>query len=88
MFYSLTCCTPKYQIHLLGLKASSFHQDYNAREYSSNVFHGSWYQRYKYYYYQGLLYKDLKDKENAKYYFQKCKSLNPKFTEVQKELKR
>ena len=43
---------------------------------------------YRYYYYQGLLYKDLKDKENAKYYFQKCKSLNPKFTEVQKELKR
>lgn len=43
---------------------------------------------YKYYYYQGLLYKNLKDKENAVYYFKKCKSLNPKFTEVQKELKR
>ena len=43
---------------------------------------------YKYYYYQGLLLKSQGNKLDAKYNFQKCKKLNPKFKEVQKELKR
>lgn len=42
---------------------------------------------YKYYYYQGLLYKSKNDLENAKACFTKCLKLNPKFKPVKKELK-
>ncbi|MBQ3311123.1 tetratricopeptide repeat protein [bacterium] len=42
---------------------------------------------YRYYYYQGLIYKYKNDTQIAELYFQKCLQLNPKFTEVKKELK-
>jgi len=40
---------------------------------------------YKYYYYQGLLYKNKKDIENANYNFQKSKILSSKYIAIKKD---
>ncbi|MBR1907509.1 tetratricopeptide repeat protein [bacterium] len=40
---------------------------------------------YKYYYYQGLLYKNKKDIENANYNFQKSKTLSSKYIAIKKD---
>jgi len=40
---------------------------------------------YKYYYYQGLLYKNKKDIDKANYNFQKSKTLNSKYIAVKKD---
>ena len=42
---------------------------------------------FRYYYYQGLIYKSLDDLQTASMYFNKCLKLNPNFAEAQKELK-
>lgn len=41
---------------------------------------------FRYYYYQGLLYKNQDDIETAQMYFRKCLKLNPNCVEAQKEL--
>lgn len=42
---------------------------------------------FRYYYYQGLIYKSLDDLQTAALYFNKCLKLNPNFAEAQKELR-
>ena len=42
---------------------------------------------FRYYYYQGLIYKIKNDKNKAASYFEKCIKLNPSCNEAQKELK-
>lgn len=42
---------------------------------------------FRYYYYQGLIYKSLDDIQTASMYFNKCLKLNPNFAEAQKELR-
>ena len=41
---------------------------------------------FRYYYYQGLIYKNKDDLTTAAMYFKKCLKLNPKCDEAQKEL--
>lgn len=41
---------------------------------------------FRYYYYQGLLYKNQDDMQTAEMYFRKCLKLNPNCVEAQKEL--
>lgn len=41
---------------------------------------------YRYYYYQGLIYKNQEDIKTSEYYFKKCLKLNPDCEEAKKEL--
>jgi tetratricopeptide (TPR) repeat protein len=56
-----------------------------AQEYLSNAYYIDS-NDYRYYYYQGLLYKSQEDFKNANFYFNKCLSLNPDCAEAKKEL--
>lgn len=56
-----------------------------AQDYLSNAFYIDQ-NDFRYYYYQGLLYKNKDDIGTALMYFKKCLKLNPNCTEAQKEL--
>ena len=56
-----------------------------AQDYLSNAFYIDQ-NDFRYYYYQGLIYKNQDDITTALMYFKKCLKLNPNCTEAQKEL--
>ncbi len=56
-----------------------------AQDYLSNAFYIDQ-NDFRYYYYQGLLYKNQDDVTTASIYFKKCLKLNPNCAEAQKEL--
>jgi len=56
-----------------------------AQKYLSNAFYIDE-NDFRYYYYQGLVNKNLGDFTQAEYNFKKCLKLNPKFKEAQLEL--
>lgn len=58
-----------------------------AAKYLSNAFYIDE-NDFRYYYYQGLVDKNLGNYSQAEYNFKKCLKLNPKFEEAQKELSR
>ena len=56
-----------------------------AQKYLSNAYYIDE-NDYRYYYYQGLLDKNIGEVTKADYNFKKCLKLNPKFTQAQQEL--
>ena len=56
-----------------------------AQDYLSTVYYLNQ-NDYRYYYYQGLIYKSHDDIQTAALYFQKCLKLNPNCQEAKKEL--
>lgn len=65
----------------IGRDNFSMAQDYLANAYYIDQ------NDYRYYYYQGLIYKSQDDIQTAALYFRKCLKLNPKCIEAQKELR-
>ena len=56
-----------------------------AQKYLANAFYIDE-NDFRYYYYQGLVNKNLGDYSQAEYNFKKCLKLNPKYTDAQKAL--
>ena len=71
----------------LGLaRHEIFRDNFNkAQDYLSTAFYIDQ-NDFRYYYYQGLIYKNKDDIQTASMFFKKCLKLNPNCTEAQKEL--